>query len=112
VTAADATTPEGLGAEHGTLAAELATLGESPEHLSDDEIVAYFPGHDRAAVLVAYHDAWSEAYVANAVPGTVCMFCDVPVTRVIEGLVSYWADADGDSLSYVPTLHSHIGEIR
>lgn len=76
----DSTTPEGLGWEHGAHAAELATLEDSPVQLTDDEIVAYFPGADRTDTLVAYRDAWSEAFqtYAEAVRDLRCESCDFP----------------------------------
>lgn len=58
----DTTTPEGLGWEHGAFAAEHATLDETPETLSDDEVAAYFPTADRTATLIAYRNAWSESF--------------------------------------------------
>lgn len=72
----DTTTPAGLGWTDGAMAAEAATLDDTPETLTDDEVCAYFPTADRADVLVAYRDAWSEAFQTYADcghrPCTVC----------------------------------------
>jgi len=41
-----------------------------------------------------------------------CKVCGVLIVREIEAHWTGWLDADGDQLSYVPTLHDHLPEMK